>query len=215
MRLRIAFSMICLYWTAEAVVVDRIAIVVANRPVKSSDIEEDIRLTSFLNREKPDFSLKSRRDSASRLIDQQLIRREIESAQQVLAPPVADADRLLQQIRKERYPDDAAFKKGLTEYGITEADLKTRLQWQLSVLRFVDSRFRPEILLSDEEIQKYFEEHEKELRDGNPGAVDGVESFRPQIESTISGERINQQFYAWLEQRRKETKVVFREEALR
>ena len=99
----------------------------------------------------------------------------------------------------------------------TPVRVRSRTTYSTSEIKvcFVDSRFRPGILLSDEEIQKYFEEHEKELRDGNPGAVDGVESFRPQIESTISGERINQQFYAWLEQRRKETKVVFREEALR
>src|SRR5262249_30493801 len=120
MRLRIAVSILSLSFGAEAVVVDRVAVVVANRAVKDSDIERDIRLTTFLNREKLDFSLKSRKDSVDRLIDQQVIRREIEQAQQKIVPPDTDANRLLDQLRQERYPSDGAFGAALKQYGITE-----------------------------------------------------------------------------------------------
>jgi hypothetical protein len=206
MRLRL-FILVLLFCTAaESTVIDRIAVVVGNRAVKDSDIERDIRITSLLNREKPDFSTKSRRDSANRLIDQQLIRREIEIGQYAV-PPASEAARLLAQIKKDRFRAEADYQRALSEYGITEAELKSQLLWQLTVLRFIDARFRPGVLVTEEDVQKYYREHAP--------AWDGLQNVRQQVEETIAGERINQQFYAWLEMRRKMTKVVFREETLR
>jgi len=206
MRLRL-FILVLLFCTAaESTVIDRIAVVVGNRAVKDSDIERDIRITSLLNREKPDFSTKSRRDSANRLIDQQLIRREIEIGQYAV-PPASEAARLLAQIKKDRFRAEADYQRALSEYGITEAELKSQLLWQLTVLRFIDARFRPGVLVTEEDVQKYYREHAP--------AWGGLQNVRQQIEETIAGERINQQFYAWLEMRRKMTKVVFREETLR
>jgi len=54
---------------ASAVIIDRIAATVENRIVKESDIKRDIRVTSFLNSENPDFSVASQRKALNRLID--------------------------------------------------------------------------------------------------------------------------------------------------
>src|SRR5215813_4042872 len=59
-------------------VIDRIVVVVGNRVIKSSDITRDLRVTGFLNAEKPEFTDQTRRKSAERLIDQTLIRNQIE-----------------------------------------------------------------------------------------------------------------------------------------
>ena len=63
---------------ASAVIVDRIAIVVNDRVIKDSDISRDIRIIDFLNGDQLDFSEAARKKSAQRLIDQQLIRREVQ-----------------------------------------------------------------------------------------------------------------------------------------
>src|SRR5262249_29620111 len=91
------------------VVIDRVAITVGYDVVKDSDIVRDIRITSFLNGETPDFSQKSRRASANRLLDQMFIRREIEVGQYTAIPPESDVERLLAQIKKDRFGSEPAF----------------------------------------------------------------------------------------------------------
>jgi hypothetical protein len=50
-----------------AVVVDRVAIIVGKRVVKTSDLERDLRVSQFLNREPLDLSPATRRKVADRL----------------------------------------------------------------------------------------------------------------------------------------------------
>jgi len=180
--------------TGAGVVIDRVAIVAGNQVIKDSDITRDIRITSFLNQEKPDFTPNTRRASAHRLVDQLFIRNEIEAGQYPVAPPESDVERLLAHTSRER----------LSEYGISEEELKQHVQWQLSVLRFIELRFRPSVSVSDDDIQRYRRDHPN---------VNGKD--RSEIEETIVGERVNQNFYAWLDRRRKELKIGYREEDLR
>src|SRR5579864_3943551 len=53
-----------------AVVIDRMAVIVDKRVIKSSDIYRDLEATQFLNRETPNFSVDARRKAADRLIEQ-------------------------------------------------------------------------------------------------------------------------------------------------
>src|SRR5947207_101187 len=147
--------------TAPAEIIDRTAIVVGRQVVKASDVNRDIRVTSFLNGERPDFSPASQKQAANRLIDQALIREQIRNGE-FHAAPVSEADRLLAQTRKERFAndaDDTQYHRALAEYGITEAELRDRLRWQLTVLRFIDARFRPAVIVSDDEIGAYSKAH--------------------------------------------------------
>ena len=130
---------------AQAVIVDRVAIIVGNAIVKDSDIDEDLRVTAFLNNENPAFNPAARKKAASRLIDQALIRKEIQSGEYPSAP-VAEAQSLLADLKK-RYPDEAGLQEELlASRGIDEEEVKDRLLWQLTVLRFIDARFRPAAL---------------------------------------------------------------------
>jgi hypothetical protein len=117
-----------------SVVLDRIAIVVDNQVIKDSDIERDIRITDFLNGERLDFSPAARKKAADHLIDQAIIRHEIQLG---LYPEATteETDKLLKQALAG-HPDPPA-------YGITKDQLRRALHWQLTVLRFIDMRFKP------------------------------------------------------------------------
>src|SRR6202011_300227 len=97
---------------------------------------------NFLNNEKPDFSDTSRKASANRLIDQVFIRREV-VAGMYPAPAPEEVDRLLDNVRKQRFRSEEQYQQALQSYGINHSQLKDQLRWQLTVLRFVDLRFRP------------------------------------------------------------------------
>ena len=182
---------------AQAVIVDRIAVVVAGRPIKTSDVERDARITQLLNEEPLDLSAAARKRAAERLIDQMIIRREIEVAGYAPADP-KDAARLLAELKKQRPNLQAALKR----FAVTEERLRAQLQWQLTVLQFIEQRFRPGVLITDEEIQL------------QAGARPLTPALRRGIEDKIAGERVNEQFDAWLKQAREQLNPEFMAGAL-
>ena len=205
-----------LLWAAplvRAVIVDRVAVIVGNGVVKDSDILEDLRITSFLNNESPAITPAVRKAAVSRLIDQKLIRKEIESGDYP-SGSVAEAQNLLADLKK-RYADDAAYQRALASRGIDEQDLKDRLLWQLTVLRFIDVRFRPAALVTDAELEAYYNEHKQQLQAANRGRPATLDAFRPEIQDILASERVNQLLDEWLDRRRKDTRIVYLEEALK
>lgn len=192
--------------TARAEIVDRIAVTIGNRIVKDSDIDTDVRITAFLNRQRVALTPAARRASAQRLIDQIFIRNEIEHGEFESAP-VSEAVNLLASLKKSRYGSDAAYRQALASYGISEDDLKAHLVWQTTVLHFIELRFRPAVLVTDEEIAQYYEQHK--------AAGTTLESAHDQIEDTITEERVNQALFDWLARRRRDAKIVYLEEALK
>lgn len=199
---------------AGAAVVDRISIIVGDRVIKKSDVDRTVRLTQFLNHEPLSLTPAARREAANRLIDQQLLRKEIESGGYPRATP-EEANQMLAQIRKSNYPTETAFQQALRQYGITADEVRDQLLWQMTVLRFIDLRFRPLVSVSDEQIRAYYNQHSAELTAANKGRTLSLADAREQVEAALAGDRINEQFYAWLAEVRKEARIEFREEQLR
>jgi hypothetical protein len=235
-RIMFLFALGCL--PAASVIIDRSAIIVGKRVVKESDIQRDIRITSFLNGQVPDFSIAARKKAASRLIDQELIRQQIRTGKFPVAAE-SEADYLLAQTKQDRFASEAQYRNELSRLGISESELKDALLWQLTVLRFIDTRFRPAVVVSDEDIQQYYDAHRAEIAKAHPNAKsaadlssdprttehrgsvkDACESaavpcaLRPEIEQLIGGERINKLLDEWLQQSRKDVRIEYLENSL-
>jgi len=194
------------------VVLDRMAVIVGKHVIKTSDIDWDLRLTAFLNRQPLNFSPTTKRQSAERLIDQEIIRQEIVTGN-YKRPPDSDAVALLNNLRRDRFGgSDAATREALQRYGITEDQLRAQLLWQLTVLRFIDQRFRPAIIVSDDEVRAYYDQHLAELRRQYP-TDNSFEALEPKVRSLIEGQRINQNLEEWLAEARKSTRIEYRQEA--
>ena len=167
------------------VLIDQIAIVVDQSIIKDSDIERDIRVTEFLNHEPLNLNLAERKKTANKLIDQALIRREIREGDYQWATATQASDQL-EYLIKKRYPSRAAYQRALKTYGFDEADLREQFRWQLTVLQFIDARFAPSVVMPE----------------GGSGDKTKLEA------------EVNRLFFAWLEQQRKDAKIVFHEEGL-
>jgi hypothetical protein len=196
---------------AASVVIDRIAVVVEKRAIKLSEIDRDLRVTEFLNRDALDLGPQTRRKAAERLIDQVVIREAI-LTNGLPGPSEKDADGLLNDLRRDRFGgSDARLREDLLRYGLTEDQLLAQLLWQLQVLRFIDQRFRPGVQVTDREIQDYYAQHRAELERQNPGA--GFEKLTPKIRATLEGEQINGNFFEWLDRAHKRQRIEFKQEA--
>jgi hypothetical protein len=191
----------CAAW---AVIIDRIAIIVGNSIVKDSDIDRDLRVTAFLNGQPLDLGDAARKKAADRLIDQVFIRREIRIGDYATAT-LQEADQQLDDLKKQRFKTNAAFEESIRRYGLMELDLRTQFQWQLTVLRFIDVRFKPAVLVTDDEVAAYYHAHPSKA---------SLDDMRDKIRDILTGERVNKLFFAWLDEQRKDVKIRFREESL-
>jgi hypothetical protein len=192
---------------AQAVIVDRIAIIAGKKIIKDSDIVNDLKLTAFLNQEPLTITAAARKKAASRLLDQQFIRDEIESGDYPKAT-VAETQDTLDKLIKSRYRTPAAYKNALAIYGISEDDLKARLLWQLTVLRFIDARFRSSAYVSDDEIRQYHDSHQQQF-----GA--DLAAARSKIEDLLIAGRTDKAFYDWLDQQRQAATIRYLEDSLK
>jgi hypothetical protein len=208
------------YWLAliacatfgHAEIVDRISVIVDGHVIKHSDIIREIRLTDLLNHETPVLDLGEQKKAVARLIDQALIRKELQAGL-YSSPDPAEVEALLQQL-KQSLGSDAAYQRALASYGVSDADVRKHLTWQFSVLRFINARFATGTQISDAEVRAYYQQHLPDFRRAGKPKLD-LESLRPDIEQAINGERVNRQFFAWLDESEKNTPVVYNEEALK
>ena len=122
-------------------VIDRVAVVVGTQVITETEVLREVRLTQFLNGQPLDLSAEARREAAERLVDQQLIRGEMQIGGYRL-PTEAETETLFRQFRQNNYPNDAAFRAVLEKYGLTEDDLKQHVAWQAAALHFAEQRFR-------------------------------------------------------------------------
>ena len=117
-----------------------------------------------------------------------------------------------ERARRQRFRNKLAFEQALHRYGLTELELRTEFQWQLTVLRFIEIRFKPAVLITDDEVDKYYREHAAALRRQYPGK--SLDDLREQIRDTLTGERVNERFFRWLDYQRKNSKIQYCEESL-
>jgi len=192
---------------ARAVIVDRIAIVVGKNIIKDSDINYDLRLTSFLNQQPLAVTPAARKKAANRLLEQGFIRGELDAGHYPQAT-IEEAQDTLDGLIKSRYRTAAAYKNALATYGISEEDLEARLLWQLTVLHFIDIRFGSSVSISDDEIRQYYDGHKQQF-------VGGLSAAHSKIEELLSGERTNKAFYEWLDRQREEAAIRYLGDSLK
>lgn len=192
-----------------AEVIDRIAVTVANTVITESEILEQIRLTAFLNNSKPDFSGDAKRTAAERLVEQALIRREIQAT--------GYGGSGGQGAVKLNFANDAEYRRALAEHGLTDEQVKKHLEWQNTLLAFIDARFSPGIQITEAEARNYYEsEFMNEWKKGaNGNPAPSFEATRPEIEQLLTEQRANQALDRWLGQARTQTQIRYRMDVFR
>ncbi len=211
--MRRAFAFTLLLTVAAAVcpaeVIDRVAVSIDNAVIPMSEVYKNIRVTALLNNEQPDFSADSRREAAERLVNQFLIRREI-NISQYIPESTAEADILYKNFRG-RYKSDAEYKAALAKYNLTDVDIRNTFTWQATFLEFVEVRFRPGITIPEEEIRAAYDEQIKGK--STPEATLSFEEARPKLEQSIVQQRVDNALDRWLGQMMTQSRIVYRREA--
>ena len=210
----LAFALLSFTLPARAEIIDRIAVSVGNRVITETDLNREIRVAAFLDGVKPDFSPAGKRATAERMVEQVLIRRELEISRYPV-PTAAEVAPVLAAFKKARFPQDEAYQRALAEYGVTDQDVKDLLLWQRTLLLFIEVRFQSGVQVTGQDIQDYFDKVVKPAAEAaHPGQPIGLEDYRDLIEQTIAGQRADRQMDTWLKEARSHTEIVFHDEVL-
>jgi hypothetical protein len=188
-------------------IIDKIVITVANQVITQSQIDDEIRVTAFLNREKVDLSADARKQAAARLVEQALIKREMDISHYPL-PELSDAGESLEAL-KATYSTESEFQNALQASGITAGELTLRLWWQLTLLRFIDYRFRPGIQIPTADVQAYYRRQVSEWEQKGTKPIPTLDESRDQIEEILTQQRIDQALEQWMNDTRKQVTIHY------
>ncbi len=190
---------------------DRIAVTVDRHVITLSDVLLDLRISALLDGKAPDLSGPSRRKAAERLVDLYLVLEET-AVTRAPQPALAEVAPFLQPIRA-RYSSDADYSSALQGAGISEAELKDHLLAGLRMMRYTDLRFRPEVPITDQDLQDAF----VELRAKRPATeqAPNFEASRTQLEELVANRRVLEALDRWLAMTRTETQILYRDAAFR
>jgi hypothetical protein len=194
-------------------IIDRIVITVGNQVITQSQIDDEIRVTAFLNRDKLDLTADAKKQAASRLIEQALIKREMDLSRYPL-PELSDAGESLETL-KAMYSTETEFQDALQAYGITADELTRRLWWQLTLLRFIDYRFRPGIQIPAADVQAYYQQQVSEWEQKGTKPIPTLQESRDQIEEILTQKRIDQALEQWIKDTRNLVTITYLDPGLK
>lgn len=196
-----------------AEIVDRIAITIGRQVITELQIDEEIRVTAFLNHEPISRDLSARRAAAAHLVSQLLVKHELELSH--YPPPETEAvDNYLKQVRAD-FASDAEFNQALASYKLSEDVLRDHLALQVAMLQFVEVRFRPDVDISDVDIESKYNQQVTAWKAAHPGAIPPkLAEWRDSIRKALIETRTDEVLDNWLRESRKQFQVVYLDKSL-
>ena len=189
---------------ARAETIDRLAATVGRQVITDSQVVEAIRVAAFLDGKAADWSAENRTRTLNRLVDQALIKREIEATRFPEGPP-DEGTKLLAQLKAAM----KEFDQSLAANRLTEAIVTKHLEWQVEFLRFVEYRFKPGVEVSESDLNEFYATQVKEWQaQGKP--VPTLEEVRPDLERLLTSKYVDQALDRWLGDQRTQVPIVFK-----
>lgn len=197
-------------------IVDRIGVTVGDSVITMNEISTQVRVAALIDGRPLKLDEASLRQAADRSVEQTLIRREIALGEYAPVPASA-VEPVLENLKKERFHgSDAEYRKALRQYGIPEQDLKEQLLWQLTLLRFIDQRFRPGVQVPLEDIRAYYREtFVPQWQNATTAPLPPIGQAREKIEETLTQQQLDNLLDRWLNSARTQIPIVFRDTAFR
>jgi|SRR5579884_501958 hypothetical protein len=180
--------------------VDRVLARVGDVIITRSEVDELGRFQQLVDGRSQSASTRLRE-----LIEQAIVAHEAALAG-VSAPAPAKVEQVYRQLAS-RFGSAAAFARRLAELGLSDRQVRWYLQRSLLLDSFLEQRFRPEVVVTDSQIEQYYrQELLPELqRRGLP--VPPLAQVEDQIREVLIQRAVNRRFAAWMAEMRAEVKI--------
>jgi hypothetical protein len=137
--------------------IERVVVVVNGRPILLSEWDAAVQREALLAAKPIASSEEDRHAVLERLIDQELLRSEMERStfQRAIAQEVGQK---LQELRKA-FPEvqsESDWNAVLAKYGVSSQELQAAIGFQIDALRLIDLRLRPSAQPDQGSIEAYY-----------------------------------------------------------
>jgi len=195
--------------SASAEVIDRIIATVNGHVILQSDWDDALCYEALLtNRTLAQITDEDRRAVLDRLIDQELLREQMKSADFTHATD-AEVAAQVASARKQ-YPQAASvegWQSLLARFHLTEKDLLAHLRQQIDVMRLVDARLRPAVEIDSRSVEAYYrEQFVPKLMQTGASAVPLTE-VSGRIRELLTEQKVSELLLSWLQTLRSEGQV--------
>ena len=172
--LSFSFALYTLHFALPCFAQDKIVAIVNKDIITQKDLESfsnfmRMQLSQELSGKELDEKVKSMKpDILNKLIEDRLIVQEAKKNK-------IEIDDGLVQSRimeiKKRYRTDADFYNDILRQGMTQADIEAKIREQLLMYRVIGQKIRSKIVISPEDITKYYRDHSEEFNSGEKREV--------------------------------------------
>jgi peptidyl-prolyl cis-trans isomerase SurA len=192
-----------------AEVIDRIVATVNGSIILQSDWDEALCYEALVsNRALSAFSDDDRRAVLDRLVDQELLREQMKSADFRHATDAEVTGRIADA--RKQYPQassDEAWRSLLAFYHLNEKDLFAHVQRQIDVMRLVDARLRPSVQIDSKSIEAYYRDQFVPKLKQAGGSEVPLAQVATKIRELLTQEKVSEMLVAWLQTLRSEGDV--------
>lgn len=200
---------LCQPQAASGEVVDRIVAIVNGNIILQSDWDEALSFQALLtNRALNSFTEDEQRAVLDRLIDQELLREQMKSAD---APHATDAEVAARVTEARKLYPQASTETGwqsiLAGYRITEKDLAAHVRHEIELMRLVDARLRPAVQIDSKSIEAYYRnQFVPQLKQAGSREVP-LADVSARIREVLTEKKVNELLVSWLQTLRSEGQV--------
>ncbi|MCG8472256.1 MAG: SurA N-terminal domain-containing protein [Desulfobacterales bacterium] len=204
-----AFCMVCVFAAtavARTEVIDRIVAVVNDDVVTLSDLndalapyEARIRSMQYPLEKEMEVRFKLREDIINQLIEKRLTDQLV--ARKGIKIGEAEVDRAIERVKSSNQMTDDTLRKQLKAQGISYDAYRDEIRGQLLRNRLVSYEVKSKIVITDEDIQNYYEAHKKDLGD-KP-----LEELKTYISDQLYQDAVGKKFTQWIAELKKEAHI--------
>jgi peptidyl-prolyl cis-trans isomerase SurA len=191
-----------------AEVIDRIIATVNGHVILQSDWDEALCYEALLsNRPLSQFTDDDRRAVLDRLIDQELLRGQMKSADFRHATDAEVEARVAEGRKQSHASSPDAWQSLLAQYHLTEKDVFEHVRQQIDVMRLVDARLRPAVQIDSKSIEAYYrDQFVPKLKQSGASEVPLAE-VSSKIRELLTEQKVSEMLVSWLQTLRSESQV--------
>jgi hypothetical protein len=186
-------------------VIDRIAATVGKQIIAESQIRDLLRIAAYEQKRPYSETPLLRQQSLQDLINQTLIKREME----LTRFPAPRAEQVDAEWERLRSLHGEASAEAMRAAGLRETVLREYAVWRVTLLNFIEYRFRPGVRFTEEELADFYEEQSAGWRREGKTPPPLAE-VRRELEQLLTARYVDQALDRWLGEQRTQNKIVIR-----
>lgn len=191
---------------AQSRIVDRVAAIVNDEIVTLSDIQWAIGAKGASLAADPKEREKQYEEVLEEIIAEKLIQQEVSRT-----PMTMVSDEEVERQHREfdkRFGSHEEHEAFLKRIGLDEAELHRIIRRQISTLHFIDSRFKPFIIVLPDELQKYYEDVWVPQLRAEGIAPPPFSEVEEKVRENFIADKVNEELDKWKRNARKKANVV-------